>query len=655
MSNEDFIKTLNQGDLDLLENDLKTLFSGKINSETEVEILNNPDQKERILGWWDAARVSGIKDKLLGEEQELTGLREVVNNYLKNKKQAGVLPPEQAKHRVDFLKKILSRNQHPSVLELPEMVDLLVRLHLSENEAIDLVKETFGQELGIEDIELASYLKEIRSIDKYVDKQNINTNQKIDLKMFMKNNVLPSVIKAKTIAKNTSSKEVAEVITRVTAPTSLNSDPIYQTIVNYPYKDFYEQSVQTMFLNKHSDSSQITSIFQSFADYGIGKVKDKATKAIVQKFVTSEVGGQILTSLGIKIAASEGAAIIGGAAVGGPVGFAIGVVVTEVVSKIKDAASLFQRFVKKSPEVFGAITVGASFIPFGLSPILGGFIGFSGGLIVKNGVGAAGETIATGFNRFSSGLVDAVGTEIVWPIVVIIITTPIVIALILFIITNSALVVPYDSSDGYYGGNPAFSTVAGSCPLESGIPSCFSYESNQSCRHGSDSYWLAQGVACRGDANSICKKNEAGKNIEMCLFEVPYVPGVCRYSSNPSNTCYQSGNTCSGYGRALDVSAKSGTPVFLPEINSKKLDWQFVSEISINSGLWGYGKTFTASDESNTYELYLGHLNKGGSGPGTSGKNVGSLHCINDCNQAHVHIELKINGINVVPDGLCKN
>lgn len=460
MSNEEFIKELNQGDLDLLENDLKTLFSGKIDPKDEAEILSNPDQKERILGWWDAARISGIKDKLLGKEQELAGLKQVVDNYLRNKKQTTTLPPEQAKSRVEFLKRVLTNSPHPSVLELPEMVDILVKLNLSENDAIDLIKETFGKELGIEDLELASYLKEIRSIDQYVDRQTFDKNQKLDLKMFIKNNVLPSVIKAKTVVKDANSKQIAEVIARVTAPNNFASDAVYRTIINYPYKDFYEQSVQTMFLDKHSNNSQITALFQRVSDYGIGKVKDKVTSAVVQKFVASEVGGQILKSLGIKIATAAATAPETG-------GLSLTLAAASITQDVgKNILSWIKIKTKEFAPVAGMIigaTLGSiiAFVIQGPTLVMaaaGGSIGY-----VLGNAGEVGESLARGVNTLSTGLVEAVGTEIVWPIVAIIIATPIVIALILFIITNSALVVPYDANSFPFGYNSFLPGVSFDC------------------------------------------------------------------------------------------------------------------------------------------------------------------------------------------------
>lgn len=641
MSNEEFIKKLDQGDLDLLENDLKTLFSGKIDPETETEILSNPDQKERVLGWWDAARVSGIKDKLLGKELELASLRQVVDNYLRNKKQVTTLPPEQAKYRVDFLKKILSKNQHPSVLELPEMMDLLVRLHLSENEAIDLVKETFGQELGIEDIELASYLKEIRSIDKYVDKQTFNTNQKVDLKIFMKNNVLPSVIKAKTIARNTNSKEVAEVIARVTAPNSLTSDPIYRTIVNYPYKDFYEQSVQTMFLNKHSDSSQITSIFQSVADYGIGKVKDKATKAIVQKFVTSEVGGKILSQLGIKAAAAATGTVLAPG-----VGTAVALVGGEIISKVQDIFTWAKIKIKEyapAALMFAGATAGAVFalafqLPVAAFAMGGGAAGYAIG-----SAGEAGSSLARGVNTLSAGLVDAVGTEIVWPMVIIIIATPIVIALILFIITNSALVVPFSGSE-YYGnlfeddGVPNKS----SCPLSNPQISTYSYRPDKEIGHGSNQYW-----------NYLYSADE-----NKCNFTIPAGSGCKAPTMGTDNICYKKGLTqCDTYGFALDIVGSS-TTLSLPQIDGKDVKWNFNGMEYKDAGAevgWTYGYT----DDSGKYSIQLKHVNKDmtkGSGL-PSGMKIGSLFHQVGTNSSgkiydntHLHLEVQVDGRYVRPE-----
>lgn len=219
-----------------------------------------------------------------------------------------------------------------------------------------------------------------------------------------------------------------------------------------------------------------------------------------------------------------------------------------------------------------------------------------------------------------------------------------------FIIINSALVVPGTfGPNNRLNSNPAFNDVVGTCPLTNGVISCGSFGSDYpACPggHGGNNYWTGQS--------------------SPCLYSIP-IGNSCKFNNDhPKNVCYNSTSTCSTYGYATDVTSPAKTPVYLPVLNNKELEWNFTAQYNMYSGVTdlsgsgnkvlGFGRTYTSSDGENNYQIYFGHMESVvGQKILKSKEMVGKLACLGDtCRSSHVHIELKINGINVIPDSLCK-
>lgn len=387
-----------------------------------------------------------------------------------------------------------------------------------------------------------------------------------------------------------------------------------------------------------------------FVSFLINKGKNWGEKKIWESFVKSATGKAL--GLGAKAATTTaveaGAITTGVTAAPATGGLSLLLAVAPFIAEIsKNILSWIKRNFKKV-----AIAVGATIGLLIAGPI-GAVMGALGGFVLTSPIvslSSAANSVGTGISYISTMFVGLVATEIVWPIVVIAISIPIGITLILFIITNSAMVVPY-GSDVYAAGNPAFSSVVGTCPLENGVISCGSYGTyTDACHegHGGNHYWTGQSSAC--------------------LYSIP-IGTSCKYNNNhPESKCFNVSSTCSTYGFATDVVSPAGSPVYLPILNGKELDWEFVAQYNMVSGQTdtsgggnknlGFGRVYSSNDGINSYQIYLGHMESiTGQSTLKSKQLVGKLACLNgqfSCSSSHVHIELKINGINVVPDGLCK-
>ncbi|MDO8551449.1 MAG: hypothetical protein Q7S03_02105 [bacterium] len=161
---------------------------------------------------------------------------------------------------------------------------------------------------------------------------------------------------------------------------------------------------------------------------------------------------------------------------------------------------------------------------------------------------------------------------------------------------------------------------ASSCPVIGGRITCASLgDTAYSCQHGSTQYWADLGLSC---------------------------------TAYPIGGCYC--NQCAGYGFAIDVAAPAGTPVYLPSIYGKTLNWSYVEGSEYNSSRgWGYGRHYIARDGVDTYYLMFAHLN-GGEGRVTNAPSGSQIGTIFDMDGPHTHIELQINSAYKRPEFLCQ-
>lgn len=610
----------------------------KYGKQIPKDILDIPNLEDRLH-----AIEKYIQENL---DVKLVSREEMVKNYLENQKPEEVSEESFAKQRLEFIKRLLKFKTSSPILELPDSVDKLVALGLTQDQAYDLMIEVFSKELGIERVVLPKYYEAIRTIDKFVKEGKIDVKLSPEILNILKTRAMPALVAAMRASANI---EEQLITAKASAAASASSDLVYQKVEQLierctPFIQNQEQSVQEMF-TRHSPDSNSNAIFSSILNYGKSKAVGKARDFAVKKFLATEFGKKIATQFATKAAttiATEGA--VGTAAVAAaPETFGLSLLLL-VVPFLQEVGKNTLSWVKRN---FKKVSIAmATVFGFGVGGTAGAIGSFAASALIFNFPQTL-SAVGTGASTIFNLLPELVATEIVWPIIAIVMAVPIVIALILFIITNSALVVPYDQNN--YSGNPAFSDVAGSCPLESGVISCGSYGTyTPACHdgHGGDHYWTGQSSAC--------------------LYSIPI--GVsCKYNNNhPGSKCYNPSSSCSTYGYAVDVAAPAKTPVYLPVLNDKELEWRFVAQYNMVSGgndlsgsgnsSLGFGRVYTASDETNNYQIYMGHM-ESVSGQTTlrSKQLAGNLACIGDaCKSSHVHIELQINGINVIPDGLCK-
>lgn len=581
----------------------------KYGKQIPKEILDIPDIEDRLH-----AIEKFIQENL---EIKLTSREEIVKTYLENKRPEEVSPEQFAKQRLEFIKRLLKFKTQSPILELPEMVDKLTALGINQDQAYDLMVEIYGKELGIERTVLPKYYEACKTIDTFVKNKKLDIKISDEVLKILKTRALPAVVAVRQIAAKVSEQKLTF---EAAAAAFSSSDEVYKFITQFSAENFTpDQSVQEMFL-RHSPGSQANAIFSSIFNYGKDKFVGKVKDAAIRKFIVSEVGKKIATQLGIKITVATVAAPE-------TAGLSLALVVASFVQDIaKNALSWVKRNFKK---VAIGTTVTLGFIGGGISWAVGSFVVSYGILNASKVLG----TISTGASFVFNLLPELVATEIVWPIVVIIISVPIVIALILFIITNSALVVPFSGSE-YYGDlfeNDGL-TNKSSCPIIMTSSAAGSYNPITQKGHGSNEYWHS----LYSDESSMCK------------YSIPATSGCQAPKVGQDNVCYKKGLTqCDFYGFAMDISSSTSNNISLPQIDGKDVKWNFNNVEYEDSGVgWTYGYT----DETGKYSILLKHVNKGmlkGNNL-VSGTKLGFLY--NQGNNTHLHLEVQVDGRYVRPE-----
>lgn len=208
-----------------------------------------------------------------------------------------------------------------------------------------------------------------------------------------------------------------------------------------PVQYYGDQQIPQSFHPNQEQSGALNFIF----NLGKDKLTNELSSKALEKFATSKIGQEIISSAGLKVAGTAAAETtvkaVGGAAikeavvagllalgVTNPAGWVVDALIlasTFLVEPLKKAWGDFQNITKKV--VFVASAAVASAIPVSL-------------------VG-----ISRGITAGSSALVGLVATEIATPIVITLISIPIIVALLLFIINTSAFVVPPGNSPGFIG------------------------------------------------------------------------------------------------------------------------------------------------------------------------------------------------------------
>lgn len=589
----------------------------KYGKQIPKDILDIPDLEDRLH-----AIEKYIQENL---DVKLVSREELIKNYLENKKPEEVSEESFAKQRLEFIKRLLKFKTNSPILELPDSVDKLIALGLTENQAYDLMIEMFSKELGIERAILPKYYEAVQTINRYTKDKK--------LEIVLGKDVLEA-LKIRAVVLRATWTEKAEVFEPV-ATTFTNSEEVWRESISFDYKKFYtggEMSVQEMFDNP---------LFSVVSDYG----KDKLKTVAWNKFAGTKIGQTVIEKLGINAATktavaattattttaatTAGAAAAGAAAVTAVtpiIGTLIGFVAGIILPKIQDGLSWTKRNFKKVA-IGTAVTLG--FVGGGVSWAVGSFVISYGVLNASKVLG----TVGSGASFVLNLLQELVATEIVWPIVAIIIATPIVIALILFIITNSALVVPFSQSE-YFGSlfeNDGL-TNKSSCPIIMTSSAAGSYNPITQKGHGSNEYWHA----LYSDESSMCK------------YSIPATSGCRAPTVGQDNVCYKKGLTqCDFYGFAMDVSSSSSNNVSLPQIDGKDVKWNFSGVEYEDSGVgWTYGYT----DESGKYSILLKHVNRGMTKENNlmSGTKLGSLY--NQGTSTHLHLEVQVDGRYVRPE-----
>ncbi len=635
MNKEELQKINDPQLLEALKNDLIL----KYGSTIPQEILDQDESdKDKILAIWEYIRIKGLDKKI-----KVASIQEVTENYLRNKKPVEISEESFSKLRLKFIKRLLKFKTQSPILELPDSVDKLIVLGLTQNEAYDLMIEVFSSELGITRAVLPKYYEAIKTIEKFVKNEKLDTKLSSEILYILKTRAMPVLVAA--IRVNASLQD--QIVTaKATAAAVASSDIVYQKVEQLierctPYIQNQEQSVQEMF-TRHSSDSNSNAIFNSILNYGKNKAVGKARDAAVKRFLATEFGKKIAVQFSSKVATAAAATTTGatatGTALGGPVGFIAGLAAGAVTSKIQDFFTWAKIKIKEYAPAAGILagaTIGAVLAlafqaPVAVFAIGGGAAGFALG-----NAGEVGESLARGVNTFTTGLVDAVGTEIVWPIVTIIIATPIVIALILFIITNSALVVPFSQSE-YFGSlfeNDGL-TNKSSCPIIMTSSAAGSYNPINQKGHGSNEYWSA-----------VYPNNESGK----CSFAIPSKSGCYAPTVGSINVCYEKNlKQCDTYGFAMDISSAPPYNVSLPQIDGKDVLWSS-NDDEYDEGVVGW--TYSYTDSTGKYSIMLKHVNRGmvkGTNL-TSGTKLGSLYNQGGT-QTHLHLEVQVDGRYVRPE-----
>jgi hypothetical protein len=190
-----------------------------------------------------------------------------------------------------------------------------------------------------------------------------------------------------------------------------------------------------------------------------------------------------------------------------------------------------------------------------------------------------------------------------------------------------------------------------SCPIMGGRISCGCYDGDESpprCTHGSNAYWSGLGTPCRYDI-------PIGVGCSGPTVNTDTGGGI--YPAD--NDCRNNPPLCDTYGYATDSPSSPGTPVYLPTIYNRSIDWSFSHQSPNHGGSWGYSLTYLGRDEeNNSYQTFLTHLNNeanpvGQNGTVPSGTQMGTLFGRPGFG-SHIHIELQINGQSVCPDFLCE-
>ncbi|MFH0942697.1 MAG: hypothetical protein V1810_00840 [Candidatus Beckwithbacteria bacterium] len=178
--------------------------------------------------------------------------------------------------------------------------------------------------------------------------------------------------------------------------------------------------------------------------------------------------------------------------------------------------------------------------------------------------------------------------------------------------------------------------VAGSCPIpdDGAFLLCGAYagatnDGPGDCHHGSNYYWSYN---------------------DECAWPLP-LSSNCYAPLDTNSTCYPDTRRCAEYGLAADFSYPSyaaNLPVVLPTINSHILHWTGSNWYEKERN---YGSIYRADDGVNIYEIFFFHLNAYGPLEADSGDIIGTISSLTA--SPHVHVELKIDGVNVNVDSLC--
>lgn len=597
--------------LEDLEKELWLLFGNEINDQDREKIMLVEDQKERVLELWNYIRIHELDSKVLGKEVKPDDIQTVVQNYLRDKK-------DKTPIKSDIIKRLglYIRTKNP-ILELPEMVDALLVFGLSKDQAYDYVINEFGKEMGIDKAVIPKYYEAVNTINTFAKTGKIETILSKEVLDILKSRAIPALIVVKKLG---GSVEEQKMAFEAVAATAASSDVAYQRIISFPYETLSqldEPSVQQQFL-KHSDPN---SLFTSVLNYGKGKVADKVLGEVrdtaVKKFLATKIGTQIATKF---------AAAAAGTAVAPVVGTLIGFIAGIILPKIQDGISWTKRNFKKVA-IGTAVTLG--FVGGGVTWAVGSFVISYGVLNASKVLGTVGSGASFVFNL----LPELVATEIVWPLVAIIIAVPIVIALILFIITNSALVVPFSQSE-YFGSLFEDDGLVNrsSCPIIMTSSAAGSYNPTNQKGHGSNEYWSA-----------VYPNDES----ERCKFAIPSKSGCYAPTVGSVNVCYGKNlKQCDTYGFAMDISSAPPYNVSLPQIDGKDVLWNS-NDNEYDEGVVGW--TYSYTDSTGKYSIMLKHVNrgmvKGNNLP--SGTKLGSLY---NQDQTHLHLEVQVDGRYVRPE-----
>lgn len=316
-------------------------------------------------------------------------------------------------------------------------------------------------------------------------------------------------------------------------------------------------------------------------------MNDNKKKNSISDSAASSAGR--LASKGIsKAVASKVGAAMGTAF--GPVGTAVGHAAGTIIGNIAgDAAVLAKRGIRKAASLTAALPAAA-------------VAGTS--LLIASLVGAA----------------AAAGIAVIGSLIAV----PLAVAFMLTIINNSAYMVPPTTSNisgGPFGGGI---NVGATCPIPGGVIFIGSYGTNLTrFGHGENEYWDSVAGSCGDYPLSGC------------------------YARQPGDYCYNSGNSCSTYGQAIDVrypsGGSAGRSAFLPFIKGQEATWVLAS-VNTNCNCAG---TLRAVVDGDVYEMYISHLTRPPLG-GVSGDPVGIMDA-----SAHVHIEMRINGEWANPESMC--